>query len=79
MNEKELNQAILAELYKAADDTWKAAAVPVAVQPLKRSVRTITRPNKEKATETKGSGRVYSWLRRTLGRVHRIAAAFSLL
>ena len=50
-----------------------------AVKPLKRSVRTITRPNKEKATETKGSGRVYSWLRRTLGRVHRIAAAFSLL
>lgn len=25
MNEKELNQAILAELYKAADETWKAA------------------------------------------------------
>lgn len=50
-----------------------------AVKPLKCSVRTITRPNKEKATETKESGRVYSWLRRTLGRVHRIAAAFSLL
>ena len=73
---KEYQKSVAVPLEVQNEEAEKAKIK--AVKPLKRSGHTITHPDKEKATEPKRSSRVYSWLRRTLGRVHRIAAAFSL-
>lgn len=74
---KEWQKSMAAPLEARNEEPDKS--VTVDIRPQKAARRATVRKDGEKPVQTTETGKKHTWLRRMLGSMHRIAAAFSLL